>query len=167
MQSKGIEVGHIFSFGTKYSEAMKANVLNKEGKQINVYMGSYGIGVSRLVGAIIESSHDENGIIWPESIAPFDVGLINLKPKDAEISKAVDKIYESLKFNSLEILYDDKFDNAGVKFSRMDLIGIPFQIIVGNQVISDNQVEIKNRKTGNIENISLEALSSYFKKKHI
>ena len=167
MQSKGIEVGHIFSFGTKYSEAMKANVLNKEGKQINVYMGSYGIGVSRLVGAIIESSHDENGIIWPESVAPFDVGLINLKPKDAEISKAVDKIYESLKSNSLEILYDDKFDNAGVKFSRMDLIGIPFQIIVGNQVISDNQVEIKNRKTGNIENISLEALSSYFKKKQI
>ena len=167
MKSKGIEVGHIFSFGTKYSELMKANVLNKEGKQINVYMGSYGIGVSRLVGAIIESSHDENGIIWPESVSPFNVGLINLKPKDDEIKKVANKIYESFKASSLEILYDDKHDNAGIKFSRMDLIGIPFQIIVGNKVISDKQVEIKNRKTGYIENISLDHLPNYFKKNKI
>ena len=118
-------------------------------------------------GAIIESSHDENGIIWPESVSPFNVGLINLKPKDDEIKKVANKIYESFKASSLEILYDDKHDNAGIKFSRMDLIGIPFQIIVGNKVISDKQVEIKNRKTGYIENISLDHLPNYFKKNKI
>ena len=163
-KSKGIEVGHIFSFGTKYSDSMKANVLNGDGKQINVYMGSYGIGISRLVGAIIESSHDENGIIWPDVISPFEIGLINLKTKDENITKAADDIYNLLLKNNRDVLYDDKNDNAGVKFSRMDLIGIPYQIIIGNRVVTENQVEIKNRKNGKSENIKTVDLLTYFSK---
>ena len=137
-KSKGIEVGHIFSFGTKYSEAMKANVLNNDGKQSTVFMGSYGIGISRLVGAIIESSNDEKGIVWPESVAPYDIGLINLKTKDDDISSISDDIYEKLSNSGLDVLYDDKNDNPGVKFSRMDLIGIPHQVIVGNKSKSES-----------------------------
>ena len=143
---------------------MKANVLNGDGKQINVYMGSYGIGISRLVGAIIESSHDENGIIWPDVISPFEIGLINLKTKDENITKAADDIYNLLLKNNRDVLYDDKNDNAGVKFSRMDLIGIPYQIIIGNRVVTENQVEIKNRKNGKSENIKTDDLLTYFSK---
>ena len=163
-KSKGIEVGHIFSFGTKYSDSMKANVLNRDGKQTSVYMGSYGIGVSRLVGAIIESSNDENGIIWPQSVSPFDMGLINLKTKDEKITKVVEDLYKLLTINKHDVLYDDKDDNAGVKFSRMDLIGIPYQIIIGNNVINENQVEIKDRKNGKSENVKTEDLLGYLNK---
>ena len=163
MKSKGIEVGHIFSFGTKYSESMKANVLDGNGKEGPVYMGSYGIGISRLVGAIIEYSHDEKGIVWPNEVAPFQVGLINLKSNDDKAKKIADEIYSSISSLNIEILYDDKSDNAGVKFSRMDLIGLPFQIIVGNKAISDNLIEIKNRKTGEVFEVKTDNISGKIK----
>ena len=162
-KSKGIEVGHIFSFGTKYSEAMKANVLNNDGKQSTVFMGSYGIGISRLVGAIIESSNDEKGIVWPESVAPYDIGLINLKTKDDDISSISDDIYEKLSNSGFDVLYDDKNDNPGVKFSRMDLIGIPHQVIVGNKSKSESIIEVKNRKSGDLTEVKIENLTSFFK----
>tara|TARA_B100000700_G_scaffold169407_1_gene187046 strand:+ start:1232 stop:2560 length:1329 start_codon:yes stop_codon:yes gene_type:complete len=163
MTSKGIEVGHIFSFGTKYSESMKAHVLDGNGKEGPVYMGSYGIGISRLVGAIIEYSHDEKGIVWPNEVAPFQVGLINLKSNNDKANKIADEIYSSISSLNIEILYDDKSDNAGVKFSRMDLIGLPFQIIVGNKTISDNLIEVKNRKTGETLEVKTENISSKIK----
>jgi prolyl-tRNA synthetase len=162
-KSKGIEVGHIFSFGTKYSEAMKANVLNKDGKQATVFMGSYGIGISRLVGAIIESSNDEKGIIWPKSVSPYDIGIINLKQKDDDITSISDDVYEKLMSAGFDVLYDDKDDNPGVKFSRMDLIGLPYQVIIGNKSKSDSILEVKNRKTGDITEVSIENVTSFFK----
>ena len=163
-KSKGIEVGHIFYFGTKYSEAMKAKVLNSDGKQTNVFMGSYGIGISRLVGAIIESSNDEKGIVWPKSVAPYDIGLINLKYKDNNISSISEDIYQKLLKSGFEVLYDDKHDNPGVKFSRMDLIGIPYQVIVGNKALSDSIIEVKDRKSGDLTEVKIENLTSFFKK---
>ena len=162
-RSKGIEVGHIFSFGTKYSETMKANVLNNDGKQTTVFMGSYGIGISRLVGAIIESSNDDKGIIWPKSVSPYDIGLINLKQKDNDITAISNGIYEKLLSAGFDVLYDDKNDNPGVKFSRMDLIGLPFQVIVGNKSKNDSILEVKNRKTGDISEVSIENITSFFK----
>lgn len=162
-RSKGIEVGHIFSFGTKYSETMKANVLNNDGKQTTVFMGSYGIGISRLVGAIIESSNDDKGIIWPKSVSPYDIGLINLKQKDNDITAISNGVYEKLLSAGFEVLYDDKNDNPGVKFSRMDLIGLPFQVIVGNKSKNDSILEVKNRKTGDISEVSIENITSFFK----
>ena len=162
-RSKGIEVGHIFSFGTKYSETMKANVLNNDGKQATVFMGSYGIGISRLVGAIIESSNDDKGIIWPKSVSPYDIGLINLKQKDNDITAISNGVYEKLLSVGFDVLYDDKNDNPGVKFSRMDLIGLPFQVIVGNKSKNDSILEVKNRKTGDISEVSIENITSFFK----
>ena len=162
-KSKGIEVGHIFSFGTKYSEAMKANVLNKDGKQATVFMGSYGIGISRLVGAIIESSNDEKGIIWPKSVSPYDIGIINLKQKDDDITLISDDVYEKLLSAGFDVLYDDKDDNPGVKFSRMDLIGLPYQVIIGNKSKSDYILEVKNRKTGDISEVNIKNITSFFK----
>ena len=162
-RSKGIEVGHIFSFGTKYSETMKANVLNNDGKQTTVFMGSYGIGISRLVGAIIESSNDDKGIIWPKSVSPYDIGLINLKQKDNDITAISNGVYEKLLSAGFDVLYDDKTDNPGVKFSRMDLIGLPFQVIVGNKSKNDSILEVKNRKTGDISEVSIENITSFFK----
>ena len=162
-RSKGIEVGHIFSFGTKYSETMKANVLNNDGKQTTVFMGSYGIGISRLVGAIIESSNDDKGIIWPKSVSPYDIGLINLKQKDNDITAISNGVYEKLLSAGFDVLYDDKNDNPGVKFSRMDLIGLPFQVIVGNKSKNDSILEVKNRKTGDISEVSIENITSFFK----
>jgi prolyl-tRNA synthetase len=162
-KSKGIEVGHIFSFGTKYSEVMKANVLNKDGKQATVFMGSYGIGISRLVGAIIESSNDEKGIIWPKSVSPYDIGIINLKQKDDDITLISDDVYEKLLSAGFDVLYDDKDDNPGVKFSRMDLIGLPYQVIIGNKSKSDSILEVKNRKTGDISEVNIENVASFFK----
>jgi len=158
--TKGIEVGHIFNFSSKYSEPMKANVLNSNGKAVPVHMGSYGIGISRLVGAIIESSHDENGIIWPDSVAPFAVGLINLKAKDKDAIAMCEAIYQDLIGAEIDCLYDNKDDSAGAKFSRMDLIGLPKQIIFGNNSIKDSTVEIKDRKTGHTELVNISEIVS-------
>ena len=163
MHSKGIEVGHIFNFGTKYSKIMKANVLDTDGVEKSVHMGSYGIGISRLVGAIIESSHDENGIIWPEVVAPLKIGLVNLKPKDEKVTKIANELYLLLN-KKYEVLYDDKKDNPGVKFSRMDLIGIPHHIIIGSKASSENVIEYKNRKTSATELIKISNLSNFIDK---
>ena len=155
MAARGIEVGHIFYFGTKYSAAMNARVQGPDGELIPVHMGSYGIGVSRLMGGIIEASHDEAGIIWPESVAPFDVGLISLKPKDEAVSAACDGLYEKLHKAGLDVLYDDRDERPGAKFAAMDLIGLPWQLIIGPKGLAQGVVELKNRKSG--ERIELSA----------
>jgi len=146
--ARGIEVGHIFYFGTKYSKPMKANVVGPKGETIAVEMGSYGIGVSRLVGAIIEANHDEAGIIWPESVAPFRAGLINLRAGDAKCAAAADELYAKLNGAGVETLYDDRDESAGAKFAAMDLIGLPWQLVVGPRGLEKGVVELKHRKTG-------------------
>ena len=152
-EARGIEVGHIFNFGTKYSAAMNAKVQGADGKEIFPHMGSYGIGVSRIVGAVIEASHDEAGIIWPESIAPYKVGLINIKQGDEACDKLCEIIYEQLP----SCLYNDSNAGAGQKFAAMDLIGLPWQIAVGPRGVEAHTVELKNRKTGEKMEVSLEA----------
>ena len=149
-------MGQIFYFGTKYSEAMKAFVVNPDGKKVPVHMGSHGIGVSRLVGAIIEASHDEKGIIWPEPVAPFFAGLINLNYKDEECVRACDEIYEKLGSNGVEILYDDTDERPGVKFAKMDLIGLPWQIVVGPKGLREEKIELVYRRTGKATLLTLE-----------
>ena len=152
--ARGIEVGHIFYFGDKYSSKLGAVVTGPEGEEITVEMGSYGIGVSRLVGAIIEASHDDNGIIWPESIAPYRVGLINLRHGDEACTQTCDDMYASLNEAGIDVLYDDRDKKAGAKFADMDLIGLPWQIVIGPRGVKDGIVEFKNRKTGEREEIS-------------
>jgi prolyl-tRNA synthetase len=155
--TRGIEVGHIFFFGDKYSQAMNCRVQDNDGNLVNVQSGSYGIGVSRLVGAIIEASHDENGIMWPEPVAPFHVGLINLKVGDSITDKACEDIYQKLVNAGKKVLYDDSNERAGGKFKTMDLIGLPWQLIVGPKGLADGQVEVKNRKTGDRETLGIDA----------
>lgn len=155
-EGRGIEVGHIFFFGEKYSKPMKAKVMGPDGKEINLQMGSYGIGVSRLVGAIIEASHDDNGIIWPKEIAPFDIGIINLKSGDAATDEACHKFYDAFKKAGLDPLYDDRDDRAGAKFATMDIIGVPTQIVIGPRGLQNGMVEIKDRKTQTKEEVSIE-----------
>jgi len=145
---RGIEVGHIFYFGTKYSEPLGALVAKADGEAVPVQMGSYGIGVSRLVGAVIEASHDEAGIIWPESVAPYRVGLINLKGNDAATNAACEEIYTRLRAAGVEVLYDDRDERPGAKFADMDLIGLPWQLIVGPRGLASGTVELKRRATG-------------------
>ena len=156
VSARGIEVGHIFHFGKKYSDPMKASVIGSDGNAVTVHMGSYGIGVSRLVGAIIEANHDEHGIVWPEQVAPFHVGLINLKTGDAACDAACKTIYEALKLQRCDVLYDDRDERAGVKFADMDLIGLPWQIIVGPKGVAKGVVEVKRRATGAKEEMSFE-----------
>ncbi len=148
VSGRGIEVGHIFFFGTKYSEPMGCTVLGPDGKEITLQSGSYGIGVSRLVAAIIEASHDDAGIIWPQPVAPFDLGLINLRQGDAATDAASEKLYRALTDAGLDVLYDDRNDRAGEKFARMDLIGLPWQVVVGPRGVKAGMAEIKNRATG-------------------
>ncbi len=155
ISARGIEVGHIFYFGTKYSKSMGARVTGPDGAETLVEMGSYGIGVSRLVGAVIEASHDENGIIWPESIAPFRAGIINLKAGDEGCDTACGELYDSLRSAGVEVLYDDRPGRAGVKFADMDLIGLPWQLIIGPRGVKSGMVEMKNRSTG--EKVELSA----------
>jgi prolyl-tRNA synthetase len=154
--ARGIEVGHIFYFGTKYSKPLNAVVAGPDGNPITVEMGSYGIGVSRLVGAIIEASHDDAGIIWPEPVAPFHVGLINLRAGDAKVDAACADIYAKLQNAGIETLYDDKDERPGPKFARMDLLGLPWQMIVGPRGLEKGQVELKNRRTGERAELSLD-----------
>ena len=158
VEARGIEVGHIFYFGTKYSKPMGVTVQGADGKPIIPEMGSYGIGVSRLVGAIIEASHDEAGIIWPESVAPFRVGLINLKPGDAATDALCDEIHAALKNIGTEVLYDDRDERAGVKFADMDLIGLPWQVIVGPRGAASGRAELKRRKGGERHELDRDAV---------
>jgi prolyl-tRNA synthetase len=154
---RGIEVGHIFYFGTKYSEPLKAQVQDKDGNPVSVHMGSYGIGVSRMPAAIIEASHDDNGIIWPESVAPFKVGIVNLKVEDAACTKLSEDVYARLRDAGVEVLYDDRDWRAGAKFAEMDLIGLPWQIVAGPRGAAKGQVEVKNRKTGEKVELGVDA----------
>lgn len=145
VKGRGIEVGHIFYFGTKYSEPMKAIVQTEDSETVAVHGGSYGIGISRLVGAIIEASHDEFGIVWPKAVSPFDVGLVNLRSGDSTTDKVCSRIYDELNSKGLDVLFDDTTERAGVKFNRMDLIGLPWQIVVGPRGVEAGTVELKNR----------------------
>jgi prolyl-tRNA synthetase len=160
VSARGIEVGHIFFFGDKYSKPLGATVSTPEGGDVAVQMGSYGIGVSRLVWGIIEASHDDKGIIWPDTVAPFKVGLINLRAGDVACDAACEEIYAKLEKAGVETLYDDRDDRAGAKFARMDLIGLPWQLIVGPRGLKNGVVELKSRRTEERDEISIdEALS--------
>ena len=157
VEGRGIEVGQIFYFGTKYSEPMKALVVNEAGERVPVHMGSHGIGVSRLVGAIIEASHDEKGIIWPEGVTPFHVGIVNLKQGDGAADAACEGLYASLKAAGLDPLYDDRDERAGAKFATMDLIGLPWRITVGPRGLAAGKVELTSRRSGESEEMSPQA----------
>jgi prolyl-tRNA synthetase len=157
MTMRGIEIGHIFYFGTKYSAAMGAVVSGPDGKNVPVHMGSYGIGVSRLVGGIIEASHDDKGIIWPDSVAPFGVAVVNLKPGDAVCDAASQSLYDQLAAAGCDPLIDDRDERPGAKLAAMDLIGIPWQIVVGPRGMDNGVVEVKRRKTGETSEVSPEA----------
>ena len=156
ISARGIEVGHIFYFGKKYSQSMNARVSDRDGNMVSVEMGSYGIGVSRLVAAVIEAYHDDNGILWPPALAPFDVGLINLNVGDQASSQMSREVYQKLTNAGVEVLYDDRDERAGVKFADMDLIGLPLQMIVGPRGTKNDEVELKERKTGKIMKMSLD-----------
>jgi prolyl-tRNA synthetase len=155
LAARGIEVGHIFHFGDKYSKPMGASVMGPDGKEYDVSMGSYGIGPSRLIAAIIEASHDENGIIWPKSVAPFDVALINMKPGDGECDRVSGEVEANLASAGFDVLYDDTDQRAGGKFATADLIGLPWQVIVGPRSAAAGEVEIKDRATGARETLSM------------
>jgi len=155
--ARGIEIGHIFYSGTKYSDPLGAKVVGPDGQMITLEMGSYGIGVSRLVAAIIEANHDDRGIKWPESVAPFKVGLLNLKVGDKRAETLAESIYHTLCQKGVEVLYDDRDERAGTKFADMDLIGLPWQLIVGVRSLEAGTVEVKNRHTGEREELPLEA----------
>jgi prolyl-tRNA synthetase len=151
---RGIEVGHIFYFGDKYSASMGLKVSGPDGQMATPMMGSYGIGVSRLVGAIIEASHDEAGIIWPEAVAPWKVGLVTMRQDDEATVAAAEDLYAKLKVAGVEILYDDRDERGGVKLGTMDLIGLPWQLIVGPRGVAGGVVELKRRATGEREELS-------------
>ncbi|MBV1706659.1 MAG: proline--tRNA ligase [Hyphomicrobiales bacterium] len=157
VSARGIEVGHIFTFGTKYSEPMKATVTGPDGREAPVHMGSYGIGPSRLVAAIIEAGHDDKGIVWPEAVAPFKVGLANLKMGDSASDAASAQIYDALQKAGVDVLYDDRDERPGAKFATLDLIGLPWQIIVGPKGLAQGKVEVKHRASGAREDMSPEA----------
>ena len=155
--ARGIEVGQIFYFGTKYSESMGATVVTPDGNKVPVEMGSHGIGVSRLLGAIIEASHDDKGIIWPEGVTPFHCGIVNLKQGDAATDAACETLYKALRAKGLDPLYDDRDERAGAKFATMDLIGLPWRITVGPRGLGNGVVELTSRRTGESVEMTLEA----------
>ena len=157
MTARGIEVGHIFYFGDKYSKPMKAVVAGPDGVERPVQMGSYGVGVTRLMGAIIEASHDEAGIIWPDSVAPFDVAVVNLRVGEAAVDQAAEAAYRGLQSAGKETLLDDRDERPGAKFASLDLVGLPWQLIVGPKGVADGVVEIKRRATGERQTLPLDA----------
>lgn len=157
VSARGIEVGHIFYFGTKYTEPMNCRVQGPDGSMVTIHCGSYGIGVSRLAGAIIEASHDDNGIIWPDPVAPYRIALVNLKAGDPDTDAACENLYSQLGNAGVDVLYDDTDERAGAKFATMDLLGVPWQIIVGPKGVKQGEVEIKRRATGKRESMTPEA----------
>jgi prolyl-tRNA synthetase len=161
IKTRGIEVGHIFHFGQKYSLPMKANISDREGDNIPVFMGSYGVGLSRLVGAIIEANHDQKGIIWPKEITPWDYNIINLKSGNDECEKICLDLYKKMNKNTLKVLYDDTDERAGAKLARADLIGLPYQIIIGPKGIKDQLYDLKYRKSGDIYRLSYNELLNF------
>ena len=164
LKTKGIEVGHLFYFGNKYSEPLNAKVSSKEGNDVHVEMGSYGIGVSRLVGAIIDAHHDEKGICWPESVAPYLVGIVNLRQNDEECSDLSDSIYDSLLLKDVSVLYDDREEGAGKKLVEMELIGIPWQIRIGPRGIKNSSFELFKRKTGEVTEVNIKDIEQTISK---
>ncbi|HDL16645.1 MAG TPA: proline--tRNA ligase, partial [Rhizobiales bacterium] len=157
VSARGIEVGHIFFFGTKYTEPMNCRVQGPDGALVTIQCGSYGIGVSRLPAAIIEASHDDDGIIWPEPVAPYLVAIVNLKAGDTETDAACESLYSQLGNAGVDVLYDDTDERAGAKFAAMDLLGLPWQIIVGPRGIKQGEVEVKRRATGERQSMTPEA----------
>ena len=157
MTARGIEVGHIFYFGEKYSKPMKAMVTGPDGKDAPIHGGSYGVGVSRLVGGIIEASHDDAGIIWPDAVAPFGVAVVNLRPGSTDVDAVAEQAYKALGELGKEPLLDDRDERPGAKFASLDLVGIPWQLIVGPKGVAEGMVEIKRRATGERQTLSLEA----------
>jgi prolyl-tRNA synthetase len=155
-EGRGIEVGHVFYFGTKYSEPLGAEISGADGRVTPVHMGSYGIGVSRLVGALIEASHDEAGCVWPEPVAPFKVTLINLRPGDAATSQLAEQAYARLSAMAVDVLYDDAEGTPGAKFAVADLLGFPWQVIIGPRGAARGRVELKYRRSGERNELSLE-----------
>jgi prolyl-tRNA synthetase len=162
IHTRGIEVGQVFYFGEKYSKPMRALITHPDGAEQPCQSGSYGVGVSRLAGAIIEASHDDNGIIWPEAVAPFDLGIANLKPGDNEADMACEEIYGALEQKGVDVLYDDTDERPGAKFARLDLIGLPYQIIVGPKSLAEGMVELKVRATGARKNLPVAAAIAQF-----
>jgi prolyl-tRNA synthetase len=156
LMTRGIEVGQVFFFGDKYSKPMKAMIAGPDGVERPAQMGSYGIGVSRLLGAIIEASHDDNGIIWPEAVAPFGVGVVNLRPGDAAVDAACARAHDALQAAGREPLLDDTAERVGSKFATMDLIGLPWQLVIGPKGLADGVVELKRRSTGEKQTLPLE-----------
>ncbi len=162
ISARGIEVGHIFYFGTRYSAPMNLALPGPDGKPVHVEMGSYGIGVSRLAGAIIEACHDDAGIVWPESVTPFRVGLMNLKADDPQVTAACDRVYKDLGAAGVSVLYDDRDIRPGPKFADMDLIGLPTQIAIGPRSLAAGKAEMKDRRSGAREEVPLAAVGSRF-----
>ena len=154
VSARGIEVGHIFYFGTKYSEPMKAVVSGPDGVEKPVHMGSYGIGPSRLVAAIIEASHDDAGIKWPEAVAPFKVAILNLKQGDSATDAACESLYRDLMSKGIDVLYHDLDERPGSKFATADLIGVPWQVVIGPKGLAAGTFEVKKRADGSRENLS-------------
>ena len=154
---RGIEVGHIFYFGDKYSNAMGLKVSGADGKPVTPMMGSYGVGVSRLVGAIIEASHDDAGIVWPESVAPWKVGIVTMRHDDEPSVGAAEELYANLQLAGVETAYDDREERGGAKLATMDLIGLPWQVIVGPRGIASGTVELKRRSSGERQELSVES----------
>ena len=156
-EKRGIEIGHIFYLGQKYSKLLDVKVQDKDGKYINPEMGTYGIGVSRLVGAIIEANHDEKGVIWPDNVAPFFIGIINLKSGDSKCDSVAEDLYKTFSSHT-DVLYDDTDDSVGMKFAKMELIGTPWTITVGPRGLQEGKVELKNRLSGDKMELSVESV---------
>ncbi len=160
-ETRGIEMGHIFYYGDKYSQKMNVKIMNQAGEMIYPHGGCYGIGVTRLMAALIETHHDAQGIVWPQEVAPFAVALINLKTNDDTCNRLADEVYAALQDEGIEVLYEDSSQSAGTKFANMDLIGIPLQIIVGPRSSKDNKLEIKIRASGEKQEMEKEAALAY------
>ena len=165
LKTRGIEVGHLFYFGNKYSIPLEANITNIEGKNTPVEMGSYGIGVSRLVGAIIDAHNDDKGIYWPESVSPYMFGIVNLRQNDNACTELSESIYNNLRNSNIEVLYDDRSEGAGIKLAEMDLIGIPWQIRIGPRGVKNGFFELLNRKTGKTVEVDVNQANNITKNK--
>ena len=161
VKTRGIEVGHIFHFGQKYSIPMDASVSDRKGENIYVYMGSYGVGLSRLVGAVIEANHDKDGIVWPKEVAPWNYHIINLKKGDHDCDEICSSLYNLMKDNSHSVLYDDTDERVGAKLAKADLIGLPYQVIIGPRGIKDKLFDIKDRKSGDVSKLSYNELLNF------
>lgn len=162
--ARGIEVGHIFQLGDKYSQSMKLEVLDSNGKNVNPYMGCYGIGISRIVAAAIEQNHDDKGIIWPKAISPFSISIIVLNDKnDSAVMDHALKIYQELKADGIEVMIDDRDERAGVKFADADLMGIPTHVIVGKRGIEQNKLEVTSRRTGETIEVEIDEIVAHLK----